>query len=180
MDAQPADLRTLTLQFPHAGVVEAIYLRPARRVPAIRAQHTYANAGVGLSGDRKSLAPAGSPGGSKRQVTLLQAEHLPVIAALLRRREIDAAWLRRNLVISGINLLAARKLFKDRPLRLRVGASLLEISGPCEPCSRMEEVLGAGGYNVMRGHGGLNACIVESGEIRVGDAVTCLALNVTD
>lgn len=176
MDASASDLRRLTLQFPYAGKVDAIYLRPARRVPAVAAQEAFAEAGAGLVGDRKSHTVSGLPHGSKRQVTLLQAEHLPVIAALLQRSAIDPALLRRNLVISGLNLLAARSLFKDRPLQLRVGACVLEITGPCEPCSRMEEVLGTGGYNVMRGHGGLNARIIERGEIRVGDAVTCVAL----
>jgi MOSC domain-containing protein YiiM len=178
-DANPGDLHALTSQFPHAGMVEAIYLRPARRVPVIQSAQTYAQAGSGLAGDRKAESRSAQPGGSNRQVTLLQAEHLPVIAALLKRDAVDAALLRRNLLISGINLLATRNLFKDQPMRLQVGDCVLEITGPCEPCSRMEEVLGPGGYNVMRGHGGLNARIVTSGEIRVGDPVTCHAAQAT-
>ena len=51
-------------------------------------------------------------GGSRRDL-----QHLPVIAALLKRDAIDAASLRRNLLISGINLLATRSLFKDHPMR---------------------------------------------------------------
>ena len=78
---------------------------------------------------------------------------------------LDPALLRRNIVVAGLNLLA----LKGR--RFRIGGALLEGSGPCEPCSRMEEALGPGGYNAMRGHGGITARVVEGGLIRVGDAV---------
>lgn len=122
-------------------------------------------AGLGLVGDRRAASVRSPSPRSKRQVTLLQAEHLPVVAALTGRDELDPRLLRRNLVVAGINLAALR----DRPFR--IGAVALEGTGHCHPCSRMEEVLGPGGYQAVRGHGGLTARITRGGTLRVGDAV---------
>lgn len=165
------DLRELASRFPHSGVVESIHVRPVRRGDTRRLDEAIAIAGRGLQDDHIA---ARSQGG-KRQVTLLQAEHLPVIAALIGRPDVDPALLRRNLVISGLNLSAARSLFSDRPLLLCVGDEVqLALTGSCDPCSRMEELLGRGAYNAMRGHGGMTARVAAGGVIRVGDAVRCI------
>lgn len=147
------------------GRVDAIVVRPGRRVPATHVTHTRAVVDRGLAADRHS---ARARPRSIRQVTLLQAEHLPVIAALAGLDEVDPRDLRRNLVVRGLNLLAA----KGR--RLQVGDAVLEVTGPCHPCSRMEEALGPGGFQAMRGHGGMNARVVVDGDITVGDTVVVL------
>ena len=170
----PTDLRQLSRQFAAAGRLQAILLRPGRGRPALAVDRAEAHAGQGLVGDR-GYRGAG-PGTGKRQVTLLQAEHLPVIAALSGQGSgpLDPALLRRNLVVAGLNLLAARTLFKDQPLQLHIGeAVVLEVTGPCEPCSQMEQRLGPGGYNAVRGHGGVTARVLRGGTLAVGDRVRC-------
>jgi len=157
-----SELARLFAQLPRAGRVDWIGVRPARDVPMRELERVEALDGVGLAGDRYL------GGSGKRGVTLLQAEHLPAIATLSGHAAIPPATLRRNLVVSGIPLVA----LKDR--RFRIGEVLLEGTGPCDPCSRMEDALGPGGYNAMRGHGGICARILSGGEIRLGDAVVAV------
>lgn len=149
------------------GRVEAIIVRGASREPARRVASTTARAGIGLADDR--LGRRGEAELSTRQVTLIQSEHLSVIASLARVDAVNPVALRRNLVVSGINLLALKNA------RLQVGDALLEIVGPCQPCSRMEEAIGPGGYAAMRGHGGMTARILADGLIREGDPVRAAA-----
>jgi MOSC domain-containing protein YiiM len=155
-------LARLMATLPRAGAVQWIGVRPARDVPMVATDRVQARAGGGLTGDRYA------GGSGKRGLTLIQAEHLPVIATLAGLAAVEAATLRRNVVVSGIALVA----LKQR--RFRIGDVVLEGTGPCDPCSRMEDALGAGGYNAMRGHGGLCARIIEGGSFAVGDAVVPL------
>ena len=113
----------------------------------------------GLIGDRY----AGRSG--ERQVTLIQWEHLPVIASVLGLESLDPSLLRRNIAVSGINLLA----LKDK--QFRIGDAVLKFTGLCHPCSFMETTFGPGGYNAVRGHGGITARVVSSGKIALGDNV---------
>ena len=176
------NIRELTTKFAQSGQLQAIYCRPARGIMCVQTDCVTAIAGRGLKNDRASLTvsrntlslnlPRSNRPVSNRQVTLIQAEHIAVISALMNKT-IDPAILRRNLVVSGINLLAAKSLFKDQPMHLIINDVILEITGPCEPCSKMEASIGIGAYNAMRGHGGVNAKVIMGGKLKPGDIVMC-------
>ena len=155
------ELAGLMTRFPHTGTVEWIGTRPRRRAPLVSRTRVKALARQGLEGDHYLTRTNG-----KRQVSLIQAEHLQVVARLIGSEKVSPAQLRRNIVVSGINLFALRSR------QFEIGGVLLEGTGVCEPCSRMEEVLGPGGYNAMRGHGGIVCRILTDGDIRLGDAVS--------
>lgn len=146
---------------PQTGRLEWIGIAKSRRAEIEELTSARLQPGTGIEGEHHATS-----GTSDRQVTLIQHEHLPAIASLVHKDSIRPNRLRRNLVVSGINLLA----LKDQTFR--VGDVLLKGSGLCAPCSLMEENLGPGGYNAMRGHGGITAIVVEGGEIQIGDAVT--------
>lgn len=152
-------LQELFNTLPQTGRVRWIGLRPERKAPIISVAAVDAIAGKGLTGDRYNSK------NGKRQVTLIQGEHLVAMASLLGRDQLEPELLRRNIVVTGINLIA----LKDK--QFRIGTALLEYTGLCHPCSAMEATFGPGGYNAVRGHGGITARIIESGAIALGDAV---------
>lgn len=158
----------LTGTVPRAGRLVWIGLRTARRGPVDEVVRAEAVADVGLRGDRRAQRRPDPR--ARRQVTLVQAEHLPVIAALLggdaAHAPLDPALLRRNLVVAGVNLAALRGR------RFTIGEVELEGTGWCHPCSRMEETLGEGGYQAVRGHGGLTARVLTGGTLAIDDPVT--------
>ena len=154
-------IKALISNMPQIGSVRWIGLRPERKAPLNPVDQASANTENGLSGDHFNGTYS-----DKRQVTLIQKEHLDAVASMLQKDEIDPGLTRRNIVVSGINLLA----LKDQ--KFQIGDAILEGTGYCHPCSQMETNLGEGGYNAMRGHGGITARVVQAGEIKIGDGVS--------
>jgi MOSC domain-containing protein YiiM len=143
-----------------SGRVAWIGLRPERRNPVTPVQSAELIAGQGLAGDHYKTARDGP-----RQITLIQREDLEAIASFLGVARVDPGALRRNVMVEGINLLA----LKDR--RIKLGEAELAWTGECDPCGRMDETLGPGGYNAVRRHGGITARVTKGGTVRVGDIV---------
>lgn len=156
------ELQELQTTYAQAGHIAGICVRTKRLEPVTMLESVVAIAGKGLEGDRYN-----NTGGS-RQVTLIQKEHLQAVAAFLGQQSLGFEIVRRNILVEGINLLALKGQ------SFRIGEAVFQYSGECHPCSRMEEALGRGGYNAMRGHGGITARVLEGGVIRVGDAISYL------
>ena len=149
-------LKDLIAGWTQPGRVEWIGLRPDRRAGIIAADEALVSPN-GLDGDRSRAG--------KRAVTLIQQEHLAAIGSYLGQGPTAPEILRRNLVVSGINLAA----LKGR--EVQVGEAILRFTVICAPCSRMEEALGKGGYSAVRGHGGWCAEVVRPGRVALGDPV---------
>lgn len=153
-------MKQLLRTIPQVGKVEWIGIREARKAFPKPVDQAMATKKTGLDGDHFKGSLSG-----KRQVTLIQKEHLDAVATILGKNEIDPGLTRRNIVVSGINLLSLKSQ------KFKIGDATFETSGICAPCNRMEENLGPGGYNAMRGHGGITARVIETGEIKIGDTV---------
>lgn len=152
-------MKDLFDSMPQIGRIEWMSIRPVKRGEVQPVEEIEVTVAAGLSGDHY-----GKEGG-KRMVTLMQKEHMDVVENIMKT-ELDPKMLRRNIIVSGINLLALKEKV------LQIGEDVqLEVTGICHPCSRMEKNLGPGGYNAMRGHGGITAKVVRGGTIRLNDAV---------
>ncbi len=149
------EIKELMNLFAQPGRVASISIRPERMVPVKMVDAVLAIQNKGLEGDRSK--------GGNRQVTFIQKEHIITVASFLGKTDLDYTLTRRNVLVEGINLLSLKGK------RFQIGEAVFEYSGECHPCSRMEEALGAGGYNAMRGHGGITAKIVLSGLIKIND-----------
>jgi len=155
-----AIISKLKTHFPHTGKIEWIGLRTKtnREITTVNSAELLVN--HGLVGDKSAQKP-----GSKRQVTLIQAEYFPVMESFAKKNILPKE-LRRNIVVSGINLSILLKH------KLKINDAILEITGNCAPCKKMEETLGFGVFNMMRNHGGINAMVCNGGVINIGDEVS--------
>jgi MOSC domain-containing protein YiiM len=100
---------------------------------------------------------------SKRQVSLMDVE-------TLQRLGVPPGAVRENVTTRGLHFQRLRP-----GQHLRIGGGLLEITLPCDPCSRMDEIR-EGLQEELRGQRGWLCRVVESGTIRRGDRIEVLAV----
>lgn len=157
MAKRPSPLDRYAALIPE-GSVTWIGVRPVRKAPLVSVPQVRAVATQGLEGDHRMTKKPGSG----RQITLISEEFIQQIERHLGCAPIDPVRLRRNIVVRGLNLNTLRRQ------RFWLGNALIEATELCDPCQRMEQELGAGGFNAMLGYGGLCGRIVVSGDITLG------------
>lgn len=117
----------------------------------------------GLDGDFRGAVKPGGKG--RRQVTLIERCDWDAAMAALGT---DHHWSARraNLLVEGVDL-------PQLPgARVRIGPVLLEITGECDPCSRMEEIEpGLKAALTPDWRGGALARVIEGGALAVGDTI---------
>jgi MOSC domain-containing protein YiiM len=142
-----------------SGQVASLRLNVAHKAAMQVVQSAKFIAGEGIEGDRHATPRAER---HDYQVLLMDEETL---AAL----DLSAGQVRENVTTSGIELssLAAGQ-------RIALGdQTVLRISKPCAPCSRMEEIR-PGLQQELEGRRGMLAFVVEGGAVEVGDAIRVL------
>lgn len=154
-------LDQFVLNAPQKGKVEFISYRKKHKGEVLTADKVNILKSSGIEGDHY-----GKEG--NRMVTIIQKEHLDIIARILNKESIDPKLTRRNIVVSGFNLKA---LIGHK---FRIGSSVLLATGDCVPCNRMEENFGPGGYHALVGHGGITCKVIEGGSVELGDELSIL------
>lgn len=153
----------------NSGTVEALCIAPAAGEPMEQRDAVEAVAGKGLRGDRYFDDTGTWSNNARvddipRHLTLFEAETLDLVR---RDHDIDLSVTdhRRNVTVRDV---AVDHLLDSR---FRVGEAVCEGVRICEPCSYLETLTEEGAYDALVHRGGLNAAIVETGDIRVGDTV---------
>lgn len=115
-------------------------------------------AGKGVKGDRYF----GHADDYKGQITLIDRATIDAVAERLGVPSVNPKLFRRNIVVRGadLNELIGRYF--------KLGSTWLYGSEECSPCFWMDDTIGQGTLEAMRGRGGLRCRIVETGTIKVG------------
>ncbi len=146
-----------------SGSVVSIQLCVGHRDPMKSVESARMRAGYGIEGDRHAVSEGVR---TKRQVLLTDEETLAKFG-------LSRADIRENITTSGIELHSLRE--GDR---ISLGDdAVVEITGHCAPCARMDEI--RDGLRVaLEGQRGMLASVISGGTVSVGDEVRALEAAV--
>jgi len=138
------------------GKIVSMRLCLGSREPMREVDNVVVIGSEGLEGDRHRMADGSR---SKRQILLMDRETLD-------RFQLADGVIRENITVEGLEFSSLSD--GDRVL---VGSDVvLEITGDCEPCSRMDEIR-QGLKDELEGQRGMLAYAESGGNIRVGDTI---------
>lgn len=122
-------------------------------------------ASLGIVGDRYF----GKRAHRHASVTVIAAEALDEVAALVERDRLDPAITRRNIVLRGVDADALRGVVFS--IDCGSGPVVFRGNRPTNPCAWMDQELAPGAFRAMRGRGGMRCEPLTSGTLAVGPAV---------
>ena len=138
------------------GTIVSIYLCTGHRDPMKSVDTADMKAGYGIDGDRHAVSEGVR---TARQVLLMDEETLGKFG-------LESGQVRENITTSGIDL---HTIEAGQQVSLGNDA-VVEITGFCAPCARMDEV--RDGLRVeLEEQRGMLATVIQSGAIAVGDSV---------
>jgi len=139
--------------------VSNVFIAVERRKPMKAVEQAIAVTDKGLEG-----CLHGRPG-SKRQVLLVDTETLGDFG-------LPPGMIRENITTAGLNLADLQA-----GQRLCVGEAVLEVTIPCEPCERMDEIR-MGLQEALANRRGILCRVIEGGRICRGDAIELISTTV--
>lgn len=139
------------------GVVEAIYISPARKIPMKAVDSVQAVEGKGLVGDRYH--------GSKHRHVSVQSSKDLAEAEEVFGHPISHNLTRRNMTVGGIEV-------PTKPgERVLIGAVLFEVVRIAAPCKLLDDDIGVGAKTALRRRAGTIFRLLSSGTIEIGAPV---------
>jgi MOSC domain-containing protein YiiM len=132
--------------------VSNLFIAVEHRKPMKAVDQATAVANRGFEGCRHGRA------GSKRQVLLVDSETLAKFG-------LEPGMVRENITTVGLNVgrIEPRQ-------RLAIGGALLEVTAPCEPCHRMDDIR-MGLQEALKDRRGVLCRVIEGGRISRGDVI---------
>jgi MOSC domain-containing protein YiiM len=135
------------------GKIIALHLCEEHRQPMTSVQEATAVSDTGLEGDRHAIK------GNARQVLLMDKETLDELG-------LTPGIIKENVTVEGLDFSA---ISEGQVFEVGDGVTL-EVTGPCLPCGRMDEIR-PGLRENLEGRRGILVKVVNGGTIRVGEPV---------
>jgi len=133
------------------ATVRAIFIKPKKGARPVPLQSVLAIDG-GLEGDYHT-------GSVRRRQVLL------ISGATLAEFDLNPGSISENMVIDGLDVMGL-----SEGQQLRIGDALVEVTTPCEPCTKMDRVR-YGLQDQLQSCRGMFVRVLEPGTVRTGDSV---------